>query len=134
MPKDPLEKLVDRPKRKRFFKQRTPAWLVLEPNRIGMAGGAVAATLALVFYFFRQVSGHEMPPERVLIGAAATFVVGYGAFGIFTWYLLWVAEQELPIPEEEYRIVGIPGTRGEGDPAQPQATDTTVPPTPSEEV
>lgn len=134
MPKDPLEKLVDRPKRKRFFKQRTPAWLVLEPNRIGMAGGAVAATLALIFYFTRHLSGHEMPPERVLIGAAATFVVGYGAFGIFTWYLLWVAERELPISEEEYRIIGIPGTQGEGDPAQPQAATSAVPPTPSEEV
>ena len=104
MQKDFSQKLVDRPKRRPWFKPRQPKWVVLEPNRIGMVGGAVSATLAMLYYFVRHLSGDYMPPERVLVGAAATFVVGYGAVGIFTWYLLWVADRELPIPEEDMRI------------------------------
>lgn len=135
MPKDPLEKLVDRPKRRPMFKPRTPAWVVMEPNRIGMAGGAIAGTAALIFYFLRHISGHPMTPQNVLVGAFATFVVGYGAFGVFTWYLLWVAERELPIPEEEYRIIGLPGrntaagSEGSPDTVAPE----TIAPTPSGE-
>lgn len=104
MPKDLSKKLVDRPKRRAWFGQRKPKWVVLEPNRIGMVGGTVSATVALIYYFVRHISGAYMPPERVLVGAAATFVVGYGAVGIFTWYLLWIADRELPIPEHELRI------------------------------
>lgn len=123
MPKDPLEKLVDRPKRRRWFKPRQPAWLVLEPNRLGMAGGSLAGFGALVFYFLRHISGYPMAPDRVFIGAATTFVVGYGAVGAFTWYLLWVAEKELPIPEEEFRY----SIRREGAAAPQEA-----PPSPME--
>jgi len=126
MPKDPLAKLVDRPKRRRWFKPRQPAWLVLEPNRLGMAGGGVAGLGALILYFLRHVSGYPMSPDRVLIGAAMTFVVGYGAVGVFTWYLLWVAERELPIPEEELRF----GIRREESATTP---DAPLPPTESNE-
>lgn len=127
MPKDPLEKLIDRPKRRRWFKPRQPAWIVLEPSRIGMAGGAISATGALVLYFVRQQMGAYIPPQQVLIGAAATFVIGYGAVGIFTWYLLWVAERELPIPEEEFRHFGIRRSENAAPPAEGMA-----PPAPTE--
>ena len=122
MPKDPLDKLIDRPKRRRFFKPRQAAWLVLEPNRLGMAGGGVAGLGALILYFVRHISGYPMSPERVLIGAAMTFVVGYGAVGIFTWYLLWVAEKEIPVLEEEQHF----GIRRDPAQATPEAP---IPPT-----
>jgi len=121
-----MEKLVDRPKRRRWFKPRQPAWVVLEPNRLGMAGGAVAAFCALVFYFLRDMLGYPMAPDRVIVGAAMTFVVGYGAVGAFFWYLLWVAERELPISDDE-TYIGI-----RRDPNAAAAEAPTVPEPPAE--
>lgn len=115
-----MDKLVDRPKRRRLFKPRQPAWIVLEPGRIGMAGGAVSATLALVYYFVRGIMGHPVTPDRALIGAAATFVVGYGATGVFTWYLLWVADREMPVPEDELRFGRHRIKGGNNAPAEPE--------------
>jgi hypothetical protein len=71
-------------------------WLIVEPRKIGLFGGAVFGTLALVFYFVRQLFGHPMSIQEVLIGAFLTFVVGYAGTGLFVVYVLWVGEREIP--------------------------------------
>ena len=76
-------------------------WLIVEPRKIGLFGGAVFGTLALVFYFIRQLLGHPMMIQEVLIGTFFTFVVGYAGTGLFVVYVLWVGEREIPEETEE---------------------------------
>jgi len=114
MPKDFSKKLVDLPKRRQLVRARKPGWIVLEPSRIGMAGGAAAGTFALIVYYLRGLFGDPVPPIDVLIGALLTFVVGYGAVGLFVWYLLIIAEREIPVEEVVSRYGA---TRSESSPA-----------------
>jgi hypothetical protein len=96
------KRLVRRPRYRRIFGKRSPSWLVLEPNRLGLAGGAVFATIAMLIYWVRGLTGAQMPPSQVLVGVGITFVISYAAVGIFVWYLLYVVEREFgPPPLEE---------------------------------
>lgn len=96
------ERLIRRPRYRRIFGKRQPAWLVMEPNRLGLLGGSLFAFLATLYFVARNLLGAQLPPSQVLVGVGITFVISYAAVGIFVWYLLYVAEREFgPPPLEE---------------------------------
>ncbi|MBI1317474.1 MAG: hypothetical protein GC168_00810 [Candidatus Hydrogenedens sp.] len=97
-------RLVKRPHHRRIFKDYGSKWLVVEPHRLGLAGGALFATLTLLVYAWWNSEGTRVDTAGVLVGAAATFVVGYAAIGLFVWYILHVTYVELgPPPEQEHK-------------------------------
>lgn len=108
-PEDMPRRLIARPQYRRIFKDRGPQWLVLEPNRLGLAAGAMFSALALVGYGLAGViGGAPYPVGQQVVGAMATFVVGYAAVGIFVWYLLYVAEREFgPEIEPEKKSLSL---------------------------
>jgi len=87
-------KLVERPPHRRLFVDRGPAWLVLEPHRLGLVAAAFFTLLAALFYLLRSSAGASFSPGDVLVGAMSTFVVSYAAVGLFVWYVLLVADRE----------------------------------------
>lgn len=98
MAKPDPKKLIRRPRYRRIFGKRAPAWLVLEPNRLGLLGAAIFATLAMLYFGVRNAAGAQLPPRQVLVGVGITFVLSYAAVGIFVWYMLFVAEREFGPP------------------------------------
>jgi hypothetical protein len=89
----------DRPQLRRLGKTN-PSWLLLEPARIALISGVCFSTLALTYFFIRQLSGVSMGVQDVIVGVALTFLVSYAATGLFMIYLLSVAEREIPIAEK----------------------------------
>mgnify|MGYP006296687055 CR=1 FL=1 len=102
-PKSKQPQKPERPHLHRFFHSDRPQWLSLEPARLALVGGSLCATLTLVVYVIRQYFGTPMDPFSVLFGVTLTFFVSYAATGILVWYLLWVAEREIPREEESPR-------------------------------
>lgn len=97
---DMPRRLVARPQYRRIFKDTGPQWLVLEPHRLGLIAGSLFTVIVLVVYSVIGVWRGPLPFGQQLIGAMATFVVGYAGVGIYVWYLLYVTEQEFG-PEVE---------------------------------
>ena len=92
---------------------KEPRWLIVEPRKIGLVGGILFSTLALVYYLLRQNLGYTMTIPEVVIGVTLTFVVGYAGTGLFVVYILWVGEREIPeVKEEKERR---PGDRRVGE-------------------
>lgn len=94
---------------RRWFDPNLRYWFILEPARLGMVGGAVAAVGTLTYLYIRQQMGLVMEPSYVLFRIALAFVVSYALTGLFVYYLVWVADRELnaapapapsPLPEE----------------------------------
>jgi hypothetical protein len=101
MPKPVMSHIPERPKPWRPWQGKNrEGRIVFEPARIAPIGGACFAVLALAFYLFRQVAGSPMAAGDVLVGVALVFVAGYAATGIFVYWLLLVADRELPSIEE----------------------------------
>lgn len=73
-----------------------PRWLKMEPPRLALLSALFFSTCVMVFYFIRQCLGRSMEPPELLLGIAKTFLVSYAGTGFFVWYLLRVAERELP--------------------------------------
>jgi hypothetical protein len=94
--------------------------IVFEPARIAPIGGACFAVLALAFYLLLQVLGSPMAAGDVLVGVALVFVAGYTATGIFVYWLLLVADRELPVIEE----IPSPPAHDAGKPEGPGANQT----------
>jgi hypothetical protein len=92
------DKLVERPRPWRPKRKRPPAWLVLEPNRIGLIGGGICAWIALCAYTLAGVTG-----PHAIVFTLLVFVVGYACVGAFMYYVLLVGEREMPPPEEDPR-------------------------------
>ncbi len=95
------KKLIDRPRLAKP-KPREEYWLVLDPHRTGMVGGALAGWLAAIVYGVLALARWEAvfgPPQ--LVSVALSFVVGYAGTGIFVLYLLRVGEREFPLPEDD---------------------------------
>lgn len=127
------DKLVERPRPWRPRRKRPPAWLVLEPNRIGLIGGGIFAWLTLCVYTLAGVSG-----PQVIVSTLLVFVVGYACVGALVYYVLLIGERELPLPEEDTRQRFGKKSRSSteteaagGDAAAPTA-DTTAQNTPKE--
>lgn len=80
---------------------KEPRWLIVEPQKIGVVGGTLFATLALLYYVIRQLLGYTMMIQDVVLGVLLTFVVGYAGTGLFVVYILWVGEREIPEVKEE---------------------------------
>lgn len=91
---DGPHKLVARPPHRRLFVYTGPAWLVLEPHRLGLAAASLCTLLAAFYYSLRSWAGTAYAPSQMLVGALATFVVSYAAVGIFVWYVLSVTDRE----------------------------------------
>jgi len=109
---EPPPRLVKRPHHRRIFKDRGHHWLVIEPHRLGLAGASILATVALIVYSLAGGSDAASNLPGMLVGAGATFVVGYAAIGLFVWYLLHVAYTELgPPPEQEHRRRSLLGDK-----------------------
>ncbi len=66
-----------------------------------MVGGTFFAWILLVVQFIRQFSGTPTLNLHLFVGLAIAFVIGYAATGLFVYYLLIVAERELPEAEED---------------------------------
>jgi hypothetical protein len=121
-------KLVRRPSYRKVFVDRGPQWLVLEPHRMAMAAGALFMTLALFAYALAGWLGNPVPAAQVLIGALATFVVGYAIVGIYTWYVLLVAEHEFGPPVEvEKKSLSLLGSAGGAAAAADQSAEAPAP-------
>jgi len=122
---EPPPRLVKRPHHRRIFKDRGHHWLVIEPHRLGLAGASVLATGAMLVYSLAQSDGGSVDLPGMLVGAGATFVVGYAAIGLFVWYILHVAYNELgPPPEQEHRRRSLLGDKKKAAAAaQPEAPD-----------
>lgn len=93
----------EQPRLRNVFGRPNAAWLILEPHRVGLLIGTLAATLLLSIQFIRQLQGALVDVGSLLVGALTLFVVSYGASGLFVWYLLYVRERELA-PVEEKKV------------------------------
>ncbi len=101
-----------RPRLKPWIDPAAVSWLVLEPSKIAMVGGMTCATLCMVYLFLRQQWGLIMDPMDVLLRVCLTFVVSYTLTGAFVYYLLCIAERELP-PETEPEPEAVPVSEDE---------------------
>jgi hypothetical protein len=69
-----------------------------------------------------------VPAAQVLIGALATFVVGYAIVGIYVWYVLLVAEHEFGPPVEvEKKSLSLLGSAGGAAAAADQSAEAPAP-------
>ncbi len=103
-----------------------PRWLKVEPLRLAMLGGVFFGTLAMVFYFIRQLLGAPMEPEAMLLGVARTFLVSYAGTGFFVWYILRVADDQLSAPAA--KNAGLSETETMEEEEEIQEWETTGPP------
>jgi len=78
-----------------------PRWLKVDPQRLALLSALFFSTCVMLFYFVRQCLGVYMEPGDIVLGIAKTFLVSYAGTGFFVWYLLRVAERELPRTEKK---------------------------------
>lgn len=105
-----------RPKLRKWFPQRGPTWLKLEPAGLATVGGLFFATCSMLVYLARQLFGSDIELPDIVVGVVLTFVVSYAGTGIFVWYMLHLAEGELGRPkppagaqeEPEFETAAVP--------------------------
>ena len=108
-----------------------PRWLKIEPSRLAMLSALFFSTCVMLFYFIRQCLGVSMGPVEVLLGVAKTFLVSYAGTGFFVWYLLRVAERELP--QTSKKPLKRMHIRAEAENVEPQWEEAGLPPEEPEE-
>ncbi len=91
-----------RPKPKAWFDPEYSFWIILDPAKVALLGGTLFATLTLLFYFVYQgMGGGAVSPMTVAVRVGLVFVVSYTATGVFSYYLLRVADRELEPEDDE---------------------------------
>ena len=94
-----------RPKLRKWFPHRGPTWLKLEPAGLATVGGLFFTACSVVVYLVRQLTGHDIALQDVVAGVTLTFVVSYAGTGLFVWYLLHLAEDELDHPHAQPKVM-----------------------------
>ena len=104
----------ERPVPRRFKRSDRPVWMSLHPATLAPIGAVVFGFLMVALYLLLYLAGYTVSPVRMVIGVLMAIVLGYGVTGGFVYYLLFVAEREIPRKEVEQHTFGrrLSGAQG----------------------
>jgi hypothetical protein len=96
----------ERPRPRQFKRTDRPVWMNLHPKTLAPIGGVAFSLVMLLVYLIMYLANTPADPVQMVIGVLLAFVLGYGVTGGFVFYVLYVAEREIPRKEQEEQLFG----------------------------